>query len=431
MDFVTYLGFTPIVAFKMAAEVLLLMMSAMMSSSEVAFFSLLPADLRRLKRAGSMQSESAVRLLEEPDMLLATILVVNNLVNIGIVVLATDIIDSMFCFQRFEFLFTGVLVTFLLLLFGEILPKVFAQGANYAVATAFAQPLIVLRWLVYPLSYVLVRTSNRIGERLAQRNNDISIEDLADAVDMTTASSTEEQKILSGIVNFVNTEVEEIMRPRIDIVALEITDTFEQVKRTIIESGYSRIPIYDEDLDNIKGALYVKDLLPHINSGDEFGWQQLIRKIYFVPKHKKIDDLLRDFQENKIHVAIVVDEYGATQGLVSLEDILEEVVGEISDESDEDESFYERLNANTYIFDGKSHIVDFERVVGVEEDIFADVQGRAETLAGLMLELRRDLLKKGDTVEAHNVRFTVQKMDGRRVDKIKVVVGQQGDEERE
>ena len=214
------------------------------------------------------------------------------------------------------------------------------------------------------------------------------------------------------------------MRPRIDIVAVELTSTYEQVKATIIESGYSRIPVYDEDLDNIKGALYVKDLLPHINSGDEFGWQQLLRQIYFVPKHKKIDDLLRDFQENKIHVAIVVDEYGATQGLVSLEDILEEVVGEISDESDEDESFYERIDANTYLFDGKTHIVDFERVLSCEEDLFADVQGRAETLAGLMLELRRDLLRKGDMVEAHNVRFTVQNMDGRRVDKIKVVVGQ-------
>ena len=229
--------------------------------------------------------------------------------------------------------------------------------------------------------------------------------------------------MLEGIVNFVNTEVEEIMRPRIDITAVDITDNFEQVKSIIIESGYSRIPVYDEDLDNIKGALYVKDLLPHINCGDEFGWQQLLRKIYFVPKHKKIDDLLRDFQENKIHVAIVVDEYGATQGLVSLEDIVEEVVGEISDESDVDESFYERIDDNTYIFDGKTHIVDFERVVDCEEDIFADVQGRAETLAGLMLELRRDLLKKGDMVEAHDIRFTVQSMDGRRVDKIKVVVG--------
>ena len=218
------------------------------------------------------------------------------------------------------------------------------------------------------------------------------------------------------------------MRPRIDIVAVDIKSTYEQVRSIIIESGYSRIPVYDEDLDDIKGALYVKDLLPYLSYGDEFGWQQLLRKIYFVPKHKKIDDLLRDFQEDKIHVAIVVDEYGATQGLVSLEDILEEVVGEISDESDVEESFYERLNANTYIFDGKTHIVDFERVIGCEEDILADVQGRAETLAGLMLELRRDLLKKGDMVEAHDMRFTVQKMDGRRVDKIKVVVGKQNNE---
>ena len=237
------------------------------------------------------------------------------------------------------------------------------------------------------------------------------MEELADAVDLARGSSPQEHQMLSGIVNFVNTEVEEIMRPRIDIVAVELTSTYEQVKAVIIESGYSRIPVYDEDLDNIKGALYVKDLLPHINSGDEFGWQQLLRQIYFVPKHKKIDDLLRDFQENKIHVAIVVDEYGATQGLVSLEDILEEVVGEISDESDEDESFYERIDANTYM-------------LRCEEDLFSDVQGRAETLAGLMLELRRDLLRKGDMVEAHNVRFTVQNMDGHRVDKIKVVVGQ-------
>jgi CBS domain containing-hemolysin-like protein len=232
--------------------------------------------------------------------------------------------------------------------------------------------------------------------------------------------------MLSGIINFVNTEVEEIMRTRIDITALDIKASFEQVKKTIIESGYSRIPVYDEDLDNIKGALYVKDLLPYINNGNEWGWQQLLRKIYFIPKHKKIDDLLRDFQENKIHIAIVVDEYGATQGLVSLEDILEEVVGEISDESDVDESFYERVNANTYLFDGKTHIGDFERVLELDEDCLQDVQGRAETLAGLMLELKRDLLKKGDMVETHNIRFTVHQMDAHRVDKIKVVIGKNG-----
>ena len=287
-------------------------------------------------------------------------------------------------------------------------------------------PIRFFRWLAYPLSKVLVRTGGRLS-RMATRADDISMEQLADAVDLARGASQAEHQMLSGIINFVNTEVEEIMRPRVDITALDIKATFEQVKAVIIDSGYSRIPVYDEDLDNIKGALYVKDLLPYINNGNEYGWQQLLRKLYFIPKHKTIDDLLRDFQENKIHIAIVVDEYGATQGLVSLEDILEEVVGEISDESDVDESFYERVNANTYIFDGKTHIGDFERVLNLEEDCMQDVQGRAETLAGLMMELKRDLLKKGDVVETHNIRFTVHAMDAHRVEKIKVVVGKSGE----
>ncbi|MBR4995140.1 MAG: gliding motility-associated protein GldE [Alistipes sp.] len=408
----------------MTITVMLLVISALVSGSEVAFFSLSPQQLQQMRDSGNMREKAIISLLGDVDSLLATILVANNLVNIGIVILSSNIMDALFEFHRFEFLFKTVLVTFLLLLFGEILPKVLSQGNPRQFAQLVVYPIKILKWVCKPMSYVLVRTGGRIS-RLATRNAEISIEELADAMDLArgSAQSEEEHQMLSGIVNFVNTEVEEIMRPRIDITALDIKSTFEQVKAVIIESGYSRIPVYDEDLDDIKGALYVKDLLPYIACGNEFGWQQLLRKIYFVPKHKKIDDLLRDFQENKIHVAIVVDEYGATQGLVSLEDILEEVVGEISDESDEDESFYERLNANTYIFDGKTHIVDFERVIEAEEDIFADVQGRAETLAGLMLELRRDLLKKGDTVEAHNIRMTVQKMDGRRVDKIKVIVG--------
>lgn len=421
-------GFSGRIALLGAAALLLLCVSALVSGAETSFFSLSHNDVRRLKARGTASSEAVLRLLGDVDMLLATILVVNNLVNICIVILTSGIVDALFTFVRFEFLFKTVLVTFLLLLFGEILPKVFSQSNPRGFARMVVYPVRVFEWICYPLSYVLVRTGGRIS-RLASRNAEISMEELADAVDLARGSSREEHQMLSGIVSFVNTEVEEIMRPRIDITALDIKSTYEQVKSVIIDSGYSRIPVYDEDLDNIKGALYVKDLLPHITCGDEFGWQQLLRKIYFVPKHKKIDDLLREFQENKIHVAIVVDEYGATQGLVSLEDILEEVVGEISDESDEDESFYERLNDNTYIFDGKTHIVDFERVIDAGEDIFADVQGRAETLAGLMLELRRDLLKKGDTVEAHGIRLTVRKMDGRRVDKIKVVVGREGSDE--
>ncbi len=402
-------------------SLVLLLFSALVSGSEVAFFSLTPSDQQQMRSSGDRRDEAILALRSDVDALLATILVTNNLVNICIVILTSNVMDSMFAFTRFEFLYKTVLVTFLLLLFGEILPKVFSQQNPRAFARMVVYPIRFFKTVTYPLSYVLVRTGGRLS-RIASRGAEISMEELADAVDLTHTGSQEEHQMLSGIVNFVNTEVEEIMRPRVDLTALDIKSSYEQVKRTIIESGYSRIPVYDEDLDNIKGALYVKDLLPHIACGDEFGWQQLLRKIYFVPKHKKIDDLLRDFQENKIHVAIVVDEYGATQGLVSLEDILEEVVGEISDESDEEESFYERLGENTYLFDGKSHIVDFERVVGCDEDIFADVQGRAETLAGLMLEIRRDLLRKGDTVEAHGIRFTVHAMDGHRVDKIKVEV---------
>ena len=415
-----YNGFTVAVALKIVGAILLLLLSGMMSASEVAFFSLSHNDLRDIKQRKTFAAEAVLKLLSDVDMLLATILVMNNLVNICIVILTNDILGTMFTFHRFQFLFTGVLVTFLLLLFGEILPKIIAQGAYQKVALMLSQPLSVVRWLCYPFSWVLVHTSNRVNEIASRKGDDISIEELADAVDMTSASSDEEQKMLSGIVNFGNTEVEEIMRSRIDITAIELTATFEQVKQTIIESGFSRLPVYDEDLDNIKGTLYVKDLLPYIKGGNDFGWQRLMRKAYFVPMHKKIDDLLEEFRSHKVHMAIVVDEYGATQGLLSLEDILEEVVGEISDESDVDESFYTKLGEGKYLFDGKTHIVDFERVLELEEDSFAEVQGRAETLAGLMLELKRNFLKKGDKVSSHGFTFKVESMEGRRIDKIKV-----------
>ena len=397
----------------------LLLVSALVSGSETAFFSLSGNDVRKIRRHDTPVCRRMLNLLGKADLLLATILVVNNLVNIGIVILSSEIIDSLFTFARFEFLFKTVIVTFLLLLFGEILPKVAAQTIPLRFAGFAARPLLVLRWIFYPLSYVLVRTGNRISERAAH-HQEISIGELADAIDMTRTASKEEHGMLSGIVSFVNTEVQEIMKPRVDITVLNITDDYETVKKTIIESGFSRIPVYEDDIDNIKGTLYVKDLLSHIDRGDEFGWQQLIRRPYFVPEHKKINDLLADFQNQKIHMAIVVDEYGSTQGLVSLEDIVEEVVGEISDESDKDEVFYTRLDKDTYLFDGKTHIGDFERIVEIAEGTFADVKGRAETLAGLMLELKCDFLKKGDTVTAHDVRFTVEEIEGHRIDKIKV-----------
>ncbi len=424
MNFIEFQSCPPETILLMVVTVLLLLVSGMMSASEVAFFSLLPSDLRQIKQRTSVASDSVLKLLKNSDSLLATILVVNNLVNIAIVICSSKVVDTMFKFNNttVEFLFTGVLVTFLLLLFGEILPKIVAQTSNVKVALFFAQPLIVLRWLFKPFSYILINTSGKVGKMATPSGENISIEELADAVDMTTEPESEEQKILSGIVGIASREVEDIMRPRIDIKALEQTMTFTEVKQVITETGYSRLPVYNEDIDDIKGVLFVKDLLAHISKGDEFGWQRLIREPYFVPMHKKVNSVLEDFQKQKFHMAIVVDEYGATQGLISLEDILEEVVGEISDESDVDESFYRRLNENTYLFEGKTHIVDVARVLDLDDDLFEDVQGRAETVAGLMLEINRNFLKKGDEVQAHGIRFIVEKMEGHRIDKIKIIV---------
>ncbi len=423
-NFIEYQGCPPESIVLMAITVLLLMMSGMMSASEVAFFSLQPADIRQLKQRNSMASASALKLLKNSDSLLATILVVNNLVNIAIVICSSKIIHTVFKFNSptAEFLIISVLVTFLLLLFGEIMPKIVAQTANVRVTLLLSQPLSILRIIFYPFSYILINTSGRVGKIAPSGNENISIEELADAVDMTTEPESEEQKILSGIVGIASREVEDIMRPRIDIKAVELTMTFTEVKAVVTETGHSRLPVYDGDLDDIKGVLFVKDLLAHISKGDEFGWQQLIREPYFVPMHKKVTAVLEDFQKQKFHMAIVVDEYGATQGLISLEDILEEVVGEISDESDVDESFYRRLNENTYLFEGKTHIVDVVRILDLDDDVFDDVQGRAETIAGLMLEINRNFLKKGEEVSAHGIRFIVDSMEGHRIDKIKIIV---------
>ena len=404
-------------------SLVLLMLSAMASGSEVAFFSLKRADIADLESRSDASSRRVIDLLDNPDRLLATILVTNNMINICLVIVTTQIIDALFIFTGiWDFIFKTIVVTFLLLLFGEIMPKVFTQGNPVRMARFFSLPLKVFRWLVYPLAFILVRTSRHVS-RLATKNAEISIEELADAVDLTETGSEEEQKMLSGIVNFGQTEVVEIMHSRVDITGLEFDSEYNEVRRTIVETGYSRIPVYGDDLDDVRGVLYVKDLLPYLSEGNDFEWQKLLRKPYFVPEHMMIDDLLKKFQKKKIHIAIVVDEYGATQGLVSLEDILEEVVGEITDESDEEENeLYEKIGERTWIFDAKIHIGEFLRAIDFEEDAFADVEGHAETLAGLMMELKRDLPRRGDELQSHGVKFFIATMDGRRVDKIKVEV---------
>ena len=404
-------------------SIILLLFSAMASGSEVAFFSLTRSDIDELEERDDTTSRRVLNLLDNPDRLLATILVTNNMVNICLVIVVTQLVDQIFIFSGvWEFIFNTIIITFLLLLFGEIMPKVLSQANPVKMTSILSLPLVILRWLVYPLAFILIRTSSRVS-RLATKNAEISIEELADAVDLTETGSEEEQKMLSGIVAFGQTEVVEIMHSRVDITGIEYDADYDEVRKVIVETGYSRIPVYGDDLDDIKGVLYVKDLLLHIGKDRDFEWQTLLRKPYFVHEHMMIDDLLKEFQKKKIHIAIVVDEYGATQGLISLEDILEEVVGEITDESDEDEDkLYEKIGEHTYIFDAKIHIGEFVRAIGYDEDAFSDVEGHAETLAGLMMELKRDLPRRGDELQSHGVKFFIATMDGRRIDKIKVEV---------
>ena len=403
--------------------IVLLTLSAMASGSEVAFFSLTRSDLEELESRSDIAAKRVLDLLSNRDRLLATILVANNMVNICLVIVVTQLVGELFVFSGvWEFVFNTVVITFLLLLFGEIMPKVLSQTNPVKMSVLLSAPLKFLRWLVYPLAFILMRTSNRVS-RLASHSTEISIEELADAVDLTETGSEEEQKMLSGIVAFGQTEVVEIMHSRVDITGLEYDTSYDEVRKVIVETGYSRIPVYGDDLDDVRGVLYVKDLLPYIGESSDFEWQKLLRKPYFVHEHMMIDDLLKKFQKKKIHIAIVVDEYGATQGLISLEDILEEVVGEITDESDDDEELlYEKIGERTYIFDAKIHIGEFVRAIGYDEDAFSDVEGHAETLAGLMMELKRDLPRRGDELQSHGVKFFIATMEGRRVDKIKVEV---------
>lgn len=424
---ISFLGFDPHTFAMIVVTIVLLLLSALVSGSEAAFFSLDAKQIDQIRESRDPRDKAIISLLTNVDLLLATILVVNNLVNICIAILSAGIINSMFNFgssAAVEFLFKMVIVTFLLLLFGEIAPKVLAQTSPLRFAQLSAQPLILFRSIFKPISSLLIKAGARFGRVTSP--SEISFDELADAVDLTDSTTQQERGILSGILNFVNTDVQGVMRSRVDIIALQLTEEYSKVKQIIIESGYSRIPVYDENLDNIKGVLFVKDLLPHINEED-FEWQKLLRKPYFVPVHKKINMLLEEFQSTKVHMAIVVDEYGSTLGLVSLEDIIEEIVGEISDESDNDESFFERIDRNTYLFDGKTHINDFARVLSIDEELLDDVKGDSETLAGLILEVKRTIPKIGDKITVHGISMSVSVMggqSGRRIEKVRVVTSE-------
>ena len=405
--------------------IVLLSASATLSASEVAFFSLGPEEVKRIKSKKNKKAEVALRLYGKPEKLLSTILVGNNLVNVAVIILSAFLSTRFFSFTGspvLGFFIQVVVITFLILFFGEILPKVYATRNQIKVVLFMAIPLSWLEKIFKPVTSLLLLSSSFVKKRTPQHQGNLSMDDLSDALDLTSNRMNEEEKILKGIVRFGNINVSAIMCPRIDVTKIDFQTGFRSIIPVIVESGFSRIPVYSGSFDNVTGILYAKDVLPYIGNPDSFKWQALLRPPYFVPETKKINELLKEFQLKKIHMAIVIDEYGGTSGIVTLEDIIEEIVGEISDESDEDQPLYRKLDEKTYLFEGKILLNDFYRILGIEGDPFEDVRGESETLAGLILELKGEIPQRNSKVEYGNFTFLIESADRRRIKEIKVVI---------
>lgn len=403
----------------------LLISSALVSGSEVAYFSLSPAELNKLRRSKLKIDQSVIRLLGIPDRLLATILVANNFINIGIVIISAFITSKLFNFSgpaAYGFIIQVVIITFLLLFFGEILPKVYASRYAVKFSKLMAKPLDISEKIFRPINSFLIYSTSIVNKKFKQKRKNISIAELSDALELTQYDISEDKKILKGIVKFGNIYVKEIMKSRVDVVSVDITTKFKDLMSIINNSGYSRIPVYENTFDNIKGILYIKDLLPYIHKSGFFKWQSLIRPPYYIPESKKINDLLKEFQINKIHMAIVIDEYGGSSGIVTLEDILEEIVGEITDEYDYEENIYTKVDENQYIVEGKILLNDFYKILNISENVFDDIKGDADTLAGLILELRGEIPRKDEKISYKNFVFKVLSVDKRRIIKIHVTV---------
>jgi gliding motility-associated protein GldE len=405
----------------------LLFISALISGSEVAFFSLSQRDLYRASESKKKKEKIVTELLEKPQKLLTTILIFNNFINILIVLLFAFIGE--FIFKEISpailrFLVEVVIVSFLILLFGEVLPKVYVSRNPLKFAIFLANPLKVLNRLLNVISLPLMGLTKTIENKLGKKHSNISVEKLSQALELTSDKSTtqDEQKILKGIVNFGSTDTSQIMTPRIDIFAISKEESFKNVIDSIIEQGFSRNPVYGENIDDIIGVLYAKDLLPYLNE-ESFAWQKLIRKPYFVPENKKLDDLLNEFQEKKNHLAIVVDEYGGTSGIISLEDVIEEIVGDISDEFDDDDVTFTKIDNQNYIFEGKTSLKDFYKILAIEDDsIFEENKGESETIAGFILEVYGKFPKKKDIIKLENYTFKIEAIDKRRIRHIKVTI---------
>ena len=405
---------------------ILLFCCALVAASEVALFSLSQKDLKDLQIQHPSQYNEVEKLLAKPKKLLATILIANNFLHIAIVLLFSFSLDKLFSQIENEvvkFVVEVVLVTFLILLFGEVLPKVYASRNNIKFASAIVFPISFLDKILSPISLPLRSLTTFIQQKLGKQKNNFSVDQLSQALELTSTAdtSTEEQKILEGIVTFGNTDTKQVMRPRIDIFALDIEETFSEIYPKIASKGYSRIPVFKDNIDTIIGVLFVKDLIPHIHNNN-FDWTTLLREPIFVPENKKLDNLLKDFQTMKSHLAIVVDEYGGTSGLVSLEDVIEEIVGDISDEFDDENTNYQKIDVNNFLFEAKINLKDFYRILNIEETIFESKKGEAETLAGFILEILGNFPRKKQKIEFENYLFTVEELDRKRIKQIKVTV---------
>ena len=405
--------------------ILLMVASAFISGSEVAYFSLTPGDLEELEHSKSKKASTVLNLLSKPDRLLSSILVTNNIVNIAIIILAAFISSRLFDLGNnpiLSFIIEVVVITFMLLLFCEVMPKVYASRNQLRFALAMAPALTLASTLVSPLSTVLSSSSFflRFRRKSKARDSSMNINDLSVALELTSSGIKDDKDLLKGVVRFGNISVSAVMCPRIDVTALDLNRGFKSVMEEVIESGFSRIPVYSGSFDNIRGILFVKDLLPHLGKPDTFRWQTLIRPPYMIPETKKISELLKEFQEKKIHIAIVVDEYGGTSGIVTLEDVLEEIVGDITDETDEEIPLYRETSEGKWVFDGKILLNDFYRITMTENDPFSDVRGDSETLAGLLLELLGEIPLKGRVIMAGSFKFTIEKVEKRRIMEIAV-----------
>ena len=414
------------VAFAILLTLVLLGVSGFASGAEIAFFSLSPSDISELNASKQSRDKRIQLLREDSERTLATILITNNLVNVTIIMLCNYIFAQLVNFGNaiwLQFLCITVLLTFILLLFGEIMPKVFSRQNPLAFCRRSVGGISICRRVFWPLETILLR-SGILAEKVVQKESHVlSVDDLEQALELTDKNDIkDERSMLKGIIRFGDETAKEVMTSRQDIVDLDIKCSYADVLKCIVENNYSRIPVYQENEDNIRGVLYIKDLLPHLSKPATFRWQSLIRPPYFVPETKKIDDLMREFQENKVHIAIVVDEFGGTSGIVTLEDILEEIVGEINDEYDEDTKNYSKLNYNTYLFEGKTLLSDFCKVLNVDDDEFVDVEGDADTLAGLLLEIKGDFPSMHEKIDYKNYTFEVMEIDQRRISKVKVTV---------